>query len=321
MAEPGDEDGALERVPDVDLTSLPPDVRLHAWPAYIQRLVNGLRISPMNDAGRFGGKVRVDDAGRFRLFEPEGGPQLVLRRPPQHRDVFNEFILLVQLDGTCAIERGPTHAIAAPGQLAVIGANHALDLHYENDFRQLVVQLPRELVLRRYDWLGDIDGTVIGPENPAGQLLAQTIIGLGRVIRDLDPEQRLHAFNSVLAQLGALKAPRHEVAKDQIWERARAYIMTSLSDPELTPDQVATAIGVKRRTLDAAFARRAESVGRFIWGQRLERAAAILAGATGSSLTRVAFSCGFNSASHFSRAFRRRFGVPPGEYAARSGRE
>ena len=54
-----------------------------------------------------------------------------------------------------------------------------------------------------------------------------------------------------------------------------------------------------------------ETVHEFVTRQRLERALFLMSHDRGRSLTDVAHGCGFASSSDFSRAFKKRYGVPP----------
>lgn len=56
-----------------------------------------------------------------------------------------------------------------------------------------------------------------------------------------------------------------------------------------------------------------ESPGKWLVARRLDHAAALLRGRE-MSVTEIAFECGFEDASHFSRAFRARFGTPPSAF-------
>ncbi|MCB0519054.1 MAG: helix-turn-helix transcriptional regulator [Lewinellaceae bacterium] len=53
--------------------------------------------------------------------------------------------------------------------------------------------------------------------------------------------------------------------------------------------------------------------GRWLLGKRLERSAQFLLGES-ANVTQIAFDCGFEDVSHFSRAFKQRFGCPPSEF-------
>jgi AraC family transcriptional regulator len=54
-----------------------------------------------------------------------------------------------------------------------------------------------------------------------------------------------------------------------------------------------------------------ETLGDFIKRVRLERSLYLLSHRKGTTLTEIAFACGFSSSSDFSRSFRAHYGVPP----------
>ncbi len=78
---------------------------------------------------------------------------------------------------------------------------------------------------------------------------------------------------------------------------------------------LAEAAGLSPWHFSRAFtARLGESVMGYVRARRLEMAAFRLAAANPPALIDVALDCGFESQEAFTRAFRRRFGVPPGEF-------
>ena len=96
----------------------------------------------------------------------------------------------------------------------------------------------------------------------------------------------------------------------------RLRIERDLRDPELSPARLASRLRMSRRHLRAIFAMSNETVSAYILRRRLEECARELADpARGrASITEIAFGWGFNSAPHFTRTFRDRFGIPPREY-------
>lgn len=56
-----------------------------------------------------------------------------------------------------------------------------------------------------------------------------------------------------------------------------------------------------------------EPPGKWLLRKRLEHAAALLRNSR-TAVTQIAFECGFEDSSHFSRVFKERFGVPPAAY-------
>ncbi|HEX3673585.1 MAG TPA: helix-turn-helix domain-containing protein [Rhizomicrobium sp.] len=89
-----------------------------------------------------------------------------------------------------------------------------------------------------------------------------------------------------------------------------AHLFSALSVAAL-----ADAVGLSPWHFSRAFtARLGESVMGYVRSRRLEAAAFRLAAANPPSLIDLAFDCGFESQEAFTRAFRRRFGVPPGKF-------
>ncbi|MEM9861524.1 MAG: helix-turn-helix domain-containing protein [Myxococcota bacterium] len=103
------------------------------------------------------------------------------------------------------------------------------------------------------------------------------------------------------------------------YERALTYIRVRVGDPELTPDRVAANQGISRRHLDALFAKAGSTIARTILSCRLEHAAMLLSQSPSSCpVLTIAIDSGFKSASHFSRAFRLRYGIAPTAFRRRT---
>jgi len=93
-----------------------------------------------------------------------------------------------------------------------------------------------------------------------------------------------------------------------------AYIEAHLAEP-LSVAALADAAGLSPWHFSRAFtARLGESVMSYVRGRRLELAAFRLAAADPPTLIDLAFDCGFESQEAFTRAFKRRFGRPPGRF-------
>jgi AraC family transcriptional regulator, positive regulator of tynA and feaB len=96
-----------------------------------------------------------------------------------------------------------------------------------------------------------------------------------------------------------------------LYERAQAFIHEHLRDPDLSIDQISAALGCTKRYLHMLFSDRGMTVSDYIWRARLQNCRQELETQGGKTITDVAFSWGFSSSSHFSRVFRRFFGVVP----------
>ena len=133
----------------------------------------------------------------------------------------------------------------------------------------------------------------------------------GRVSDQLMLEHPRHAGDRQPASGGGRSGLTHPALA-----RA-ARLMEQAIERPLTVAAVAGAVGLSERQLERLFRRHlGASPAAYYLSLRLARARELLM-QTGMSVTDVGFACGFQTASHFSAAYRRHFGRPPrGERAA-----
>jgi AraC-like DNA-binding protein len=93
----------------------------------------------------------------------------------------------------------------------------------------------------------------------------------------------------------------------------RRYVRTHLQDTTLGPTAIARAYSMSVRALHALFEDADESVAGLVRRERLARCIEDLQQPNGGSVTEIAFRWGFSDAAHFSRLFKRAFGVTPSE--------
>jgi AraC-like DNA-binding protein len=107
----------------------------------------------------------------------------------------------------------------------------------------------------------------------------------------------------------ALKRPK---SSDVMLRRVKRYIERNVGNEHADLDTVANAMGVSRAYLTKLFERNGTSVMRYLLAQRLERAKKLLTtGGADLRIGDVAWQCGFVSAAHFSRVFKKQYGTTP----------
>jgi AraC-like DNA-binding protein len=107
-----------------------------------------------------------------------------------------------------------------------------------------------------------------------------------------------------------------EVRDDSLLGPVRAYVRQRLHDPALTVEAIAAAHNVSVRRLYRTWAQAGLSLEQWIIDQRLEAARTALVSPAGfhRTIAATARTCGFSDPSHFSRRFRRAYGVTPREW-------
>jgi AraC family transcriptional activator of tynA and feaB len=100
------------------------------------------------------------------------------------------------------------------------------------------------------------------------------------------------------------------------YARAKLHIEQQLRKPDLSPRSIADKLKLSPRYLRTIFASGNETVSTYILRRRLEECARQIEDPrwSGHSITEIAFSWGFNSAPHFTRSFRDRYGTSPRRY-------
>jgi AraC-like DNA-binding protein len=98
--------------------------------------------------------------------------------------------------------------------------------------------------------------------------------------------------------------------------RAQRFIESRLADTRLGPRLVAGAIGVSERYLAKIFELSGQPVGSWIRERRLDWARRALVNPAFSrrSIGAIAYTVGFSDITHFSHAFRKRYGLSPRRY-------
>jgi AraC family transcriptional activator of tynA and feaB len=103
---------------------------------------------------------------------------------------------------------------------------------------------------------------------------------------------------------------------DILLKRCKLFINAELHSPDLGMERIASRMGCSPRYVFRAFETEDMTPMQYIWEARLRRARQNLSSPAhaGHSITEIAFSLGFSSSAHFSRAFRERFGMPPRDF-------
>jgi AraC-like DNA-binding protein len=171
----------------------------------------------------------------------------------------------------------------------------------------------------------DLHGLVLRGDRGAGALLADYMRSLTSRAEDIttaDAPFVAHATTEMIAACFRTSAETLARARTAIeavtLERIQRHIAANLASPELLPDVLCARFNLSRTQLYRLFEPLGGVAG-YIQGKRLSRAYSELADLKQGHrrIYDIAFDLGFASEAHFSRAFRRAFGVSPSDVRAR----
>jgi AraC family transcriptional activator of tynA and feaB len=234
------------------------------------------------------------------------------RQPPQPDRITELFGLLIPLTGVYEITEPGRRCSVVPGSLTLIDGSTDFAVASERVSTSITLLIPRAVVLGRYPNLKRYSARAFDPEEPGLALMREILLGAFRHLSQLDELQRSALASTIVDSFGLPKISCSEAE----WrvQKAICHISDHLGDVHLDAHSVARAQFISRRSLDEHFCR---VVGRPVTGEimerRLNRAAEFLADPlqAGQSIGLIAYNLGFEHPAHFTRAFKRRFGVVP----------
>ncbi len=193
---------------------------------------------------------------------------------------------------------------------------------YSEAHAGVCLSIPFALLQRHLPVADDVDCLRMGSNNVLSRLISRLLLAVWDAVEsgrgDTDGTKAADALLGLLAQgygRAALRG-RLDPAKKVRCEQVKELIGAQLRNPALSVHAVAERIGVTTRYLQLLFAEEGECASGYIRRERLRACLLDLRHADfdHQSITDIAFSWGFNSAAHFSSAFRKEFGLSPRDY-------
>ena len=279
------------------------------------------RRMPKNFRGELRGGARV---GHLQLSEVIADPQFVERSRPQiARSQEEEFLISLQVSQRGLVCQNGREALLTPGTFALYDSTEPYSLTFEDPFHQIVLQLPKKLLAQ---YLTEPEGyTAIPFSNTSGlgAVLASSIFSLAREINDLPPNLHGGLSENLISLIAmALNASHntrelggHSIVRNYLKGQVHQYIDDHLNDPELSNRHIARALNISLRYLHSLFEDEPETVHALILHKRLRQARKLLLNPSSAArnVQQIAYLTGFASAAHFSRSFKKKFGVAPSE--------
>jgi AraC family transcriptional activator of tynA and feaB len=233
------------------------------------------------------------------------------------------FSFLLPLEGRGVFSHYGHEVTLAPGDFTLCDNALPHRLDFLEPTRLLILRTPPELLRRHLPAPEKLCGLRLGADlgvAPAAAALVRSLweqvqAGLPETFGDRLASHMLDVLATAYAMgFGAEVADASIAASHRV--RVKQHVEGRLDDPDLTPPRVARALGISPRYLRMLAAADGESLSGYILRRRLEECAKQISSPMwrGRTLTEAAFGWGFNSASHFTRAFKARFGVTPTAY-------
>ena len=275
--------------------------------------------------GELRGGVGVAD---LRFAEVISDPQLVRRSKRQiAKSTEADFLISFQLKQQGLVRQSGREALLTPGSFALYDSTQPYSLTFKDRFHQLVLQMPKETLSRHLMNPEQYTAIPISGRSGLGAALCNFVFSLAGELHNV--RQAPVGLSENLVDIIAMtlsssvmleQVEGHSIVREFLKRRIRQYIDNNLSNPELSNTHIAQAQRISIRYLHKLFQDEKKTVHELLLSKRLEKAHQLLSDPTyaAHSVERIAYSTGFASAAHFSRAFKKHYGVCPSEVRARA---
>jgi AraC-like DNA-binding protein len=231
----------------------------------------------------------------------------------------DQLCILLQVEGVLDTDYAGQCRRMEAGDVTII--DYARPIHsVTTDYESLMLVIARESVPAALLAL-EPHGLVFPGASGAARLIGAALREFCAQADDLTVHEAEAAVEGIVALTTACARARLAGDElDHVRSRRKAaldYIDAHLGNARLGPDAIADAANLSRASLCRLLAVEG-GIRAVLLNRRLDQAVRLMLGDNKDerSLKEIAKCCGFGGTSQFTRAFRARFGVPPGQYRA-----
>ncbi len=296
--------------------------RLDLWCHLVRQVFGQLRSETFGDKS-FVGKLEHGQVGDIRVCKLIASRHRVIRTSTfAKRDDRGCLKVVLQKKGISHFEQNGRSVMLSPGQWSIYDTGRSYTVSNPQSIEQLILMIPREKIFTGGLDLSHRIVRHFPGDSGISRLTYQFIATAFDEMPAISPEAA-YGISDTIAELIRLALLGHSAEEDSEEpalalravqrDRIRGYIYSHLRDPELSIADIALAIHCTKRYVHKVFQTEGTTVSDQIWRMRLARCREDLCNPVYAnlSITDIAFSWGFNSSAHFSRAFKEEFGVCP----------
>lgn len=298
---------------------LPASDRIDAWQWNAQQICGDCRIQLPRSS--FHGAIEVRHVGGLPLTRFSSSPLSFWKWPSETANKDNRScIVITQFAGNRRYMQNGSSVLLNPGDTTLIDSGRPWSSSCGTDCTRLYLRVPRWMIenclqLRKIPITQRICGT-----RGAGSILSRLSQSLYEEAERFQEDEGATALDAYFQILSVClgHAEGEQQGPPKLRSRIQRFIDDHLPDPGLRPAEIAAAADISTRHLHRLFSGSGSTLGDCIRERRLEQCRNDLTnpGLSRKTITEIAFSWGFSDSAHFSRVFRKQFGICPRNFRA-----
>jgi AraC family transcriptional regulator, positive regulator of tynA and feaB len=299
----------------LNTSGLTPKRQIQCWSDALTDLCGRFSVDPL-EASSLEARINYTTVSRLKLCQIEASQHRIAHTDWRIRSTEHPYIkILFQTYGVSYFEQDGRRIEIMPGDCLAYDVSCPHTIISPALTRHEVVVVPKEFLRERGFHTEKMTACKLSSRAGTGRIAHEFLHAAFTEAAKLSPSSAAGVAESLidllLLPLREADAAFDRVGPEAMYIRAQAFIREHLRDPDLCIDQISAALGCTKRYLHMLFSERGMTVSDYIWRARLQHCRQELETHAGKTITDVAFSWGFSSSSHFSRVFRKYFGVVP----------
>jgi AraC family transcriptional regulator, positive regulator of tynA and feaB len=279
-----------------------------------------LNVSADSVPERFSARItgRSFDKLRFAVFDCTGH-ELVRSRQQVARAPEDYYVITLHLRSRSRFSQGDETIALEPNEIAIVDGQRPFRIAFMESVKRASAVIPHAMIDQRAPWLRSGPRRKIAANSLYADLVRRHLLQLtggGPGMSETEAMLLTDNLCNLLALATACEIAPNRMQPELMLEALLAYCRQELHNPLLSPSRVAGHFGISVRTLHLRFQQLGKSFGRWLLENRLDACGKALRDLhrRSDSISEIAYRCGFNDLSHFNKAFRARFGMPPRQW-------
>jgi AraC-like DNA-binding protein len=292
--------------------------RLNFWVDAVCRNLVQLRCEPRRDQPFFG-EIGYDEFGPLKLVSVQSVAQRVSRTTKDTTsDAAAEFYHInIMQGGRGLMSQNGRQTEVCRGGFVFSDSSQPYSIDFTENFSSNVLRIPRSMLLQRIGAPDCLTARRVDGATGLGGMVTLLLHELPLSRQAIPSFLQARVAENVVDLIAAALISIDDVAAlptGVTLTRVKFWIETHLVE-DLSAERISTGCRLSVRHLNRLFAREDTSVMRYVWDRRLAHAHRDLTDPTNCyrSISDLAYSAGFTDISHFSRAYRARYGKAPSE--------
>lgn len=304
-----------DMVRSLNTSGLAPKKQIQCWSDALTDLCGKFDIDPL-ESSSFAGRINYTTVSKLKLCQIEASQHRLAQTASRTKPSAHPFIkILFQTYGTSYFEQDGRRMELMPGDCLAYDVSRPHTIVSPTLTRHEVVIVPKELLQERGFRSAKMSPCKLSARTGTGRIAHNFVHAAFDEANSLSPNNAIGVADALIdLLLLPLRQPDgmfDRVGPEAMYIRAQFFIREHLRDPDLCIDQISAALSCTKRYLHMLFSERGTTISDHIRQARLQNCRQELETQAGKTITDVAFSWGFSSSSHFSRVFRKHFGVVP----------